>query len=70
MQVIGFFKGLFYNFSALINFINTPLSSLDASLSALPPAIGNLSIFSMLSIGIGTTLLVLLVIHVVRLIVG
>lgn len=68
MNVIGVFRNIFDGFGNLLNFVNTPLGQLNQSLQVLPFA--NLSIVGCLSIGLGATLLVLLVIHVVRLFVG
>lgn len=68
MQVIGFFRGFFDSIGGLMNFVNTPLKELNASLGATP--IGDFSIFNMLSVGLVLTLVIFLAIHVVRLFIG
>lgn len=68
MQVIGFFNGFFASFSVLLEFVNAPLKSLWDGFGATP--LGDLSVFACLSISIGSTLVVFLIAHAIRLFIG
>lgn len=70
MTVIGFFQDLFINLSGVINFVIRPLGEQFPDIDKTAPAIADMSILSLFSVGLVGFLGVLLVIHIIRLFIG